>query len=300
MLKSIKAISHTKFENLTYDLMLCLGMRNVIWRSPGPDGGRDIEGIVLREDPTGELFSESWFVECKRYAASISWPIVYEKVAYAESNRADVLLMVTTANITPSCATEISKWNAQRRGLRISRLDGPQLEVKLRSFPLLLAKYQLIKGPAQYPVSFQKIASILAVVCTVAEAELEIAAESVAADAAFELSRFVSSRIAQVEVLGRFDIAAKRKVAVPLWLTGLVELSQNLICFLAYLRYVIRAKGGFKVAVAPTPGMSLCLSVDLGVGDLVIGDDSDLVVVGMWCGVQYRISGDDLILWEEG
>lgn len=296
MLYKIKALSDVDFENLTHDLMICLGVRNIAWRSPGADGGRDIEGVYLREDPTGDVFSESWFIECKKYSSSISWPVIYSKISYAESNRADVLLLVTSAKITPNCQTEISKWNALRRGLRIAYLDAPRLVAKLQDFPLVLAKYGLVNSPAQYPVSFKVIAGVLANLCSVAEAEIEFSNNSVAADAAFELSRLVAVRISQIETNGGFEAASKRKGASPAWLSGCSELTQELSCFLAYLRYLIRAKEGFSVT--PIKGEDYDWSVDLRCGSVEFIHDPSIEEISLWARVQFKINNLELKIRE--
>lgn len=47
LLDGMKTLSPTAFEHLIFDLMILTGLRNVVWRSPGADGGRDIEGDFL-------------------------------------------------------------------------------------------------------------------------------------------------------------------------------------------------------------------------------------------------------------
>ncbi len=297
MLKKINTLSDTDFENLTHDLVVCLGMKNVSWRSPGSDGGRDIEADVVREDPTGEVFSESWFIECKRYSSSVSWPLVYEKVAYAESNNVDVLLIVTNAKLTPSCLNEVSKWNAQRRTLRITHIDGPRLKIRLESYPLLLAKYGLVSAPAHYPVSFKEVAEILATLCSAAEAEIALeAVDSVAADAAFEFSRMLATNIAKIENYGHFAKRNTRKISPPGWLMGMKKVDSQTVCFLAYIRYVIRAKTSLDVKRSKMNEYDWGVSLDSG--DLPYFDDPRIAIVALWCGVQFKISGAELFFKE--
>jgi hypothetical protein len=44
LLKSLHDLSPRQFENVVYDLVSAAGLRNAVWRTPGADGGRDIEG----------------------------------------------------------------------------------------------------------------------------------------------------------------------------------------------------------------------------------------------------------------
>lgn len=43
----------TSFENLVYDLASSAGLRNAVWRTPGSDEGRDIEGEITTIDFSG-------------------------------------------------------------------------------------------------------------------------------------------------------------------------------------------------------------------------------------------------------
>src|SRR5258706_16433701 len=86
-----------EFENLIFDLMTSRGMSNVVWRTPGADGGRDIEGQTTELDLSGTAVSRKWYVECKRYATSVDWPTIYPKLSYADSHHADFLLLCTTS-----------------------------------------------------------------------------------------------------------------------------------------------------------------------------------------------------------
>jgi hypothetical protein len=108
LLKALLAMRPVSFENLVYDIVTSAGLANGVWRTPGADAGRDIEGIARSVDFSGYFVSDRWYVDCKRYSASVPWPTVWEKAAYADSHSADVLLIVTTATLSPQCKTEVS------------------------------------------------------------------------------------------------------------------------------------------------------------------------------------------------
>lgn len=61
--RSISDLSPTEFENLIYDLMVAKGMVNVVWRTPGADGGRDIEADSIHRDISDALGFSKWYIE---------------------------------------------------------------------------------------------------------------------------------------------------------------------------------------------------------------------------------------------
>lgn len=154
----LKALSPTEFENLTYDLMVATGLRNVTWRTPGADGGRDIEGEHFVMDLSGEATVDKWYVECKRYETSLNWPLVREKVAYAENHLADYLLISTTSDISPKCRDEIATWNIRRPRPRIRVWSGEQLATRIATHPPLLVKYGLTADPTSTKLAILPLA----------------------------------------------------------------------------------------------------------------------------------------------
>lgn len=160
IIDKIKSLSPTDFENLTYDLVTTRSLRNCQWRTPGADGGRDIEGDFFAADFSGAIRMERWYVECKRYAQAIDWPTVFEKIAYAENHQADYLLICTTSWPSPDCRNEISARNQRHHGLQVRVWDGSILEEMIAREDLLLAKYSL-RANAQYtPHSLQSLTNL--------------------------------------------------------------------------------------------------------------------------------------------
>ena len=115
LLEKLALLSPTEFENLVYDCARSSGVRNLVWRTPGADGGRDIEGEVTVTDLTGADRVEKWYIECKRRSKSIDWPTVWKKVAYSDTQETDVFLLATNATPSPNCESEIAAWNSGRR-----------------------------------------------------------------------------------------------------------------------------------------------------------------------------------------
>lgn len=144
MLGKLRGLTPQGFENFTFDLLVEKGMQNVSWRTPGADGGRDIEGDFFRADISGSSYLERWYIECKRYNSSVDWPTIFGKLSYAESNGADFLLMCTTSCFTPNAITEVSKWNVRRGSAKVRLWPGHEIEHQVKPFRDLQTKYGLL------------------------------------------------------------------------------------------------------------------------------------------------------------
>lgn len=147
MTNKIVELDSTEFENLIFDLTQSLGLKNAVWRTPGRDVGRDIQGEWYMEDLSGHVGSQLWYVECKRHESSVGWPSVWEKISFAESNAADVLLFTVSSSLSPQAVDEVNKWNNQRKRPVIRFWNGSDIEKKLRLFPLIAIKFGLSSDP---------------------------------------------------------------------------------------------------------------------------------------------------------
>lgn len=141
-------LSPTEFENLTYDLMVAKGMVNVVWRTPGADGGRDIEAESVQRDASDFLSSSKWYIECKKYAGSVDWPTIYPKLAYADAAKAEYLLLCTTSKFTPQAINNCNQWNKDNRFPKLRLWAGHDLITQLSQFPDLQYRYGLVAIPA--------------------------------------------------------------------------------------------------------------------------------------------------------
>ena len=146
--RTLNDLTSTEFENLIFDLMVSRGMTNVRWRTPGADGGRDIEGTITESDLSGAQVTRRWFIECKRYASSVAWPTIYSKLSYADSHQANFLLLCTTSTFSPTAITQVDAWNSSHRSVAIRLWPKHELDLQLRRHPDLLLKYRLSKAPS--------------------------------------------------------------------------------------------------------------------------------------------------------
>lgn len=144
LLKKLKAVSPTVFENVIYDLLGKLGLQNCTWRTPGSDAGRDIEGSYSFVDISEYRQQQKWYVECKKYKGAVNWPTIWEKLSYAEAQGADVLLIASTATPSTQAVDQIEKWNRKRKGVILRFWAIHKLVTLLLSYPEILRRHQLI------------------------------------------------------------------------------------------------------------------------------------------------------------
>jgi hypothetical protein len=202
----LKRLHPEQFENLTYDILLLSGVQNLRWRTPSADGGRDLEGEVNSADFSGETVRQRWYIECKRYAKSVDWPTIYQKLTVAINHRADYLLLVTTANVSVPCRDEIQRHNEQR-GVQIRIWPFYYLEQLLTVHGQVAVKYGLLKSPQALHVDFERIILELTKLAQATYAAVEFGQKSmdrVALIAAF--TELISTRIEDSRKHGRFII----------------------------------------------------------------------------------------------
>lgn len=157
VVKALKQLIPRDFENLAYDLLFVSGMRNLRWRTPGADGGRDLEGEFVIADFAGDQTTQKWYIECKRYSKSIDWPTVHEKLATAENHRADFLLFITTANFSTPCRDEVDRHNNRGGSAQIRIWPYFYVENLLSVHGQVALKYGLRASPKELAVDFRSI-----------------------------------------------------------------------------------------------------------------------------------------------
>lgn len=203
----IGALTPEQFENLTFDLVSSLGLCNVNWRTPGADGGRDIEADEIGPDFSGMQISKRWFIECKKYKGSVDWPTIYTKVAYADSLGAHYLLMCTPSKFTPAAISQVAHWNAGRRSLQIRLWPGHELERQLVGHPDIVSKYGLTKLPATPGKSL--VALALGLSKSVSTYHAALVFKDVPPDPMLEAAQFLAElltqRVGDVERTGRIQ-----------------------------------------------------------------------------------------------
>jgi len=296
----LKALSPGQFENVVYDLVTSAGLRNAVWRTPGSDGGRDIEGEMETTDFSGFHVITKWYVECKRYASSVDWPTVWDKIAYADSHEAGYLLIVTTAMLSPQCKTEASNWNSKRRMPAVRYWDGTNLEQLLMHYPGILVKYDLAADTKLAPAAFMALAQQTSKVVQAAYGASEMANhDNAALEAASALAELLTVRIRDAETGGKF---AKSPFVTLVDGFHWLKVSGNgaelggfdrhgLRALFALLRHVT----GTKTATAEVaPGV---IRVTLPAGRLPSAAATTLLTeVSLWGDLEVRVEGQDFII----
>jgi hypothetical protein len=200
----LKRLQPEEFENLTYDILFLSGVQNLRWRTPSADGGRDLEGDFAVVDFSGETIRQRWYVECKRYAKSLNWPTVYEKLTVALNHAADYLLFVTTSNFSPQCRDEVQRHN-EKRGIQIRIWPFYHLEQLLAIHGQVAVKYGLVKAPQTLHVDFEKIILELTKLAQSTYAALEFGTTSIdRIELIASFTELISARIDDVKRHGHF------------------------------------------------------------------------------------------------
>jgi hypothetical protein len=153
----LKQLSPVDFENLAYDLVFLSGAQNLRWRTPSADGGRDLEAEFRIADFSGEHVTQRWYVECKRYNKSLSWPTVYEKLTIAVNHGADYLLFVTTSNFSAPCRDEVQRHNSKSGVVQIRVWPFYRLDHLLSIHGQVALKYGLVQTPKALHADFETI-----------------------------------------------------------------------------------------------------------------------------------------------
>lgn len=213
MKTKIKALDPTQFENLVFDILVEKGMLNLIWRTPGADGGRDIEGIFSTLDISGFRSTQRWYIECKRYKSAVDWPTIYGKLAYAENHGADYLLMATSSSYSPNAITETERWNQKGRRPQIRLWPVSQLEIELKSAPNTAHKYGLESHLRTSSLPYLTIVKEIAKQLAITESksvfnELVLDNQTLAAK---ELAWLVYGRISQKEEQGYYSSSLRHE-----------------------------------------------------------------------------------------
>lgn len=216
----VSRLTPTEFENLVFDVIRAMGFRNVVWRTPGSDGGRDIEGYLYSSDPTGFLQIQKWHIECKRYKSAINWPTIWEKLAHADGLGADILFVATNSAPSPKCESRIADWNSQRRRPAIRIWRGYNFPAMLRANLDIAVAHGIIERDSEPKGFGAALALELAKLIHSAHGAIEFGSGSkTAIEAASALAELLEHRLRDLDRYGRFQKGPTLvQSSVPDWL----------------------------------------------------------------------------------
>lgn len=301
--KRLKSLDPHIFENLVFDLVSKMGLRNCEWRTPGADGGRDIQGDLFDVDFSGAHSKKKWYVECKRYAKSVDWPTVHEKAAYAVAQSADYLLMATSATFSTRCLDEINNWNSSRHNPQIRAWAGHDLSTKLSGHPDLLIKYDLSSDPLIETPGFFDLATAVARTTLSAHGRAAVGSISDAPELqlAASLAELLVARMQQFSSNGRVSpIKFSTKTDAYSWVV--FKATNYLIdrhAFRAFLCFLRLHQPTASIVVQPQVDQSISISFSFSRAPTAT-ELSTLSLISQWGFFKYKIKATEIELNEVG
>ena len=133
-------LNEKKFEELCFDLLLRLDFRGLIWRQGGADSGRDIEGKRTVNDQLVGEYEEKWFFECKHYEKGVPVDAVNSKIAWADAEKPQNLVIITSSYLSNSCRIWLEKI-IQDKPYAVHIVEGKKLKNIILGFPTLVSDY---------------------------------------------------------------------------------------------------------------------------------------------------------------
>ncbi|WP_157627625.1 restriction endonuclease [Burkholderia gladioli] len=299
-IRTLTDLSPSEFENLTLDLLTRLGLKNSVWRTPGRDGGRDIQGDEFMDDFSGHTSRKSWYVDCKRYSGTVSWPTVWEKIAFADSNNADVFLLVTTSTLSPQAVDEVNRWNDTRRTPSVRFWNGHDFDHRLSLHSDIQVKYGLSRRPIQdSALPIIELSKILLKhtnnIAALAEFGQPTERLLVAIQA---ISELITARLGEIEFSGRISVQRFRAdVDAYEWLKD-----SESIFLLGFDRFAVRAITALTWCYSKAPELEVARIEDRSNALELRGSDipetllSDLTTIGFWGSIGVSLTPDLVIL----
>lgn len=152
-------ISPKGFENLCYDLLVIYNFHNIIWRDGGSDNGRDIEANSNYSNPFNTV-EQKWFFECKHYSAGVPPADLNSKIAWADAEQPDFLVVFVSSYITTAARIWLEKISSQK-SYKILIIEGPEIKNRIIQYSDLVERYfsennyeKLFKDIKDYKVKF--------------------------------------------------------------------------------------------------------------------------------------------------
>lgn len=138
--------------------------------------------------------------------------MVWEKISFAESNGADVLLFAVTSSLSPQAIDEINKWNIRNKHLTIRFWNGFDITNKLKSHPLISIKFGLASDPRKELGSALLPSTSLLLKYSISAHSAEVFNTPSASkhEVLYALAELISARVSEFESKGQFSIASFR------------------------------------------------------------------------------------------
>lgn len=135
-------LSARKFEEACFDLLLNLDYQGLIWRQGGADSGRDIEGRRTMRSALVGPYDEKWFFECKRYETGVPPEVLNSKIAWADAEKPNHLVVLISSYLTDGARSWLEKL-APQKPYAIHIVEGKALKKLILSYPEIVSQYFL-------------------------------------------------------------------------------------------------------------------------------------------------------------
>ncbi|MDQ1886692.1 restriction endonuclease [Aeromonas salmonicida] len=156
---TLNNLKHSEFEEFCYDLLHSMDFVNLSWRkgtglsSSPSDQGRDIQGQLLRHDVDGSQHHEQWFIECKHYVKGVPPEKIQSALAWANSKRPDVLLIIVSNFLSNPAKNYLEEYQREfKPPFRIKVWELKDLENLSAGKHELRQKYHLANELSYLPV----------------------------------------------------------------------------------------------------------------------------------------------------
>ncbi|EOV0164553.1 restriction endonuclease [Vibrio parahaemolyticus] len=156
---TLNNLKDSEFEDFCYDLLQSMDFVNLNWRkgtglsSSPSDQGRDIQGKLLRTDIDGSQHHEQWFIECKHYMKGVPPEKLQGALAWANSKRPDVLLIIVSNFLSNPAKNYLEEYQRENKPpFRIKVWELKDLENLSAGKNSLRQKYNLSQELSYLPV----------------------------------------------------------------------------------------------------------------------------------------------------
>lgn len=133
-------LTDRQFEEACFDLLLSMGYQGLSWHQGGADSGRDIEGRQSVDSPLVGTYTEKWFFECKRYEKGVPPEELNSKIAWADAEKPNHLVVLTSSYLTRGARTWLDKVEPQKP-YAIHVVDGKALRRLFSGCPEIVARH---------------------------------------------------------------------------------------------------------------------------------------------------------------
>lgn len=138
---SFERITPREFEELCFDIVLRMGYQSLIWRQGGADNGRDIEGKYVVNNQLVGPVEEKWFFECKHYTNGVPVEQVVTKVAWADAEKPNHLVIFVSSYLSNNARQWLEKIESDKHYM-IHVIENKSIKTMVvNSFPELIDKY---------------------------------------------------------------------------------------------------------------------------------------------------------------